>query len=122
MVSLLKRLVFCVVLNDIIGAARLALSSVTREAHAAQDSVSKYLKFAHHASYIIYQFKSIIIDILAMQVGKPSVALGGSNSAIAISKTRRPSKQKQIVGQEYGIIPDGTHERKGEFPNSIMFI
>ncbi|KAA1080871.1 hypothetical protein PGT21_024329 [Puccinia graminis f. sp. tritici] len=93
MVPLLKKLFFCVVLNALIGAARLAISSVTEEAHAAQDSV--------------------II---------PNVGLGGSSRAIVTSTPRNPSKQKQLAGQEYGIIPDGIPERTGEFPDLLILI
>ncbi|KAA1080874.1 hypothetical protein PGT21_024378 [Puccinia graminis f. sp. tritici] len=87
MVLLPKRLFFCVVLNEIVAAARLTLSSITEEAHAAQDA-------------------PIIVP--------SNVDLGGSSSVIAISKPTRPGAQKQLVEKDYGIIPDGLPERKAE--------
>ncbi|EHS64474.1 uncharacterized protein PGTG_22354 [Puccinia graminis f. sp. tritici CRL 75-36-700-3] len=87
MVLLPKRLFFCVVLNEIVAAARLTLSSITEEAHAAQDA-------------------PIIVP--------SNVDLGGSSSVIAISKPTRPGAQKQLVEKDYGIIPDGLPERKDQ--------
>ncbi|KAA1071007.1 hypothetical protein PGTUg99_012343 [Puccinia graminis f. sp. tritici] len=84
MVLLLKILFFCVVLNGRKGAARLALTSVSRGTHAAQD-----------------------LAII------PSVDLG-SSSAVVISKPIHPSTPEQLAVKEYGIIPAGLSERKAE--------
>ncbi|KAA1071008.1 hypothetical protein PGTUg99_012424 [Puccinia graminis f. sp. tritici] len=69
-----------------LGAARLTISSITEEAHAAQDA-------------------PIVIP--------SNVDLGGSSSVI-LSKPTRPGAQEQLAEKEYGIIPDGLPERKAE--------
>jgi hypothetical protein len=60
MVPLPKRLLFCVVLNEIVGAARLTLPSVTEEAHAAQDSLSKNSKFPIAPAHVSSELKILI--------------------------------------------------------------
>ncbi|KAA1080873.1 hypothetical protein PGT21_024357 [Puccinia graminis f. sp. tritici] len=85
MVLLRNILFFCVVSNGRKSAARLALTSVSRGTHAAQD-----------------------LAII------PSVDLGGSSSVVVISKPIHPSTTEQLAVKEYGIIPVGLSERIAE--------